>query len=120
MHEKAVCTTRIYRHRALDGGGDHRPAGLCVDPFLYAVPQQGPLWRGDSRHRLGPLCHRGSLGRRSDQRRTELDAGAVGISAVVPQGLSTHGLSVTWMADGADLAGETYTLAAQGYLPPIQ
>lgn len=58
---------------------------------------------------------------------TDFDSGALGIPAVQAQAASTHGIDVTdgtititWRADGSDLAGETYTLTAQGFLPPIQ
>ena len=56
---------------------------------------------------------------------TDFDSGALGIPPVQAQTVNTHGISVTdgtitWMADGSDLAGETYTLTAGGFLPPIQ
>ncbi len=58
---------------------------------------------------------------------TDFDSGALGIPAVQAQAATTHGIAVTdgtititWRADGSDLAGETYTLTAQGFLPPIQ
>lgn len=57
----------------------------------------------------------------------DADAGTNGIPPTQPQAASTHGIDVvdgvitiTWMADGTDLAGVTYTLAAQGVTPPIQ
>jgi|TARA_B100002003_G_C13833369_1_gene409483 type IV pilus assembly protein PilA len=57
----------------------------------------------------------------------DVDAGSQGIPATQAQAASTHGIdvlngviTVTWMADGSDLAGTTYTLAAQGVTPPIQ
>lgn len=57
----------------------------------------------------------------------DVDAGTNGIPPVQAQAASTHGIdvvdgviTVTWMADGTDLAGTTYTLAAQGIVPPIQ
>lgn len=57
----------------------------------------------------------------------ELDSSALGIPPVQAQAASTHGISVTdgaitltWMADGTDLAGVTYTLTAQGAVPPVQ
>lgn len=58
---------------------------------------------------------------------TDFDSGAVGIPPLVAQAATTHGVSVvdgvitiTWRADGTNLAGETYTLTAGGFLPPIQ
>lgn len=58
---------------------------------------------------------------------TDVDAGTNGIPPAQAQGASTHGIdvvdgviTVTWMADGTDLAGVTYTIAAQGIVPPIQ
>ncbi len=58
---------------------------------------------------------------------TEVDAGTNGIPPTQAQTASTHGIdvvdgviTVTWMADGTDLAGTTYTLAAQGVVPPIE
>ena len=57
---------------------------------------------------------------------TDVDAGTLGIPPTQPQAASTHGIDVvdgvitiTWRADGTDLAGTTYTLAAQGIEPPI-
>ncbi len=57
----------------------------------------------------------------------DFDSGALGIPATQPQAATTHGIDVvdgvitiTWRADGTDLAGATYTLTAQGHLPPIQ
>lgn len=56
----------------------------------------------------------------------DVDAGTNGIPPAQPQAASTHGITVTdgvitvtWMADGTDLAGITYTLAAQSVTPPI-
>ncbi len=56
----------------------------------------------------------------------DVDAGTNGIPPTQPQAASTHGIdvvdgviTVTWMADGTDLAGTTYTLAAQGVVPPV-
>jgi len=56
----------------------------------------------------------------------EVDAGTNGIPPAQAQTASTHGIdvidgviSVTWMADGTDLAGTTYTIAAQGVVPPV-
>ncbi len=55
------------------------------------------------------------------------DAGTNGVPPAIAQAATTHGINVvdgaitvTWMADGSDLAGQTYTLTAQGYLPPVQ
>ena len=62
-----------------------------------------------------------------------VDAGTNGISPTQVQATSTHGIDVVdgvitviWMADGrwqmadgTDLAGTTYTLAAQGAAPPV-
>lgn len=57
----------------------------------------------------------------------DVDAGTNGIPPQQPQAATTHGINVvdgvitvTWMADGTDLAGTTYTLAAGGVVPPIQ
>lgn len=57
----------------------------------------------------------------------DLDSGALGIPPVQAQATTTHGIAVTdgtitltWMADGTDLAGESYTLTAQGAVPPVQ
>jgi len=58
---------------------------------------------------------------------TDLDSGTFGLPPSQAQAASTHGIAVvdgvitvTWKADSRDLAGVTYTLTAQGYLPPIQ
>ena len=58
---------------------------------------------------------------------TDVDAGTNGIPPVQLQAASTHGIdvvdgviTVTWMADGTDLAGTTSTLAAQGVIPPVE
>ena len=58
---------------------------------------------------------------------TDVDAGTNGIPPAQAQAASTHGINVvdgvitvTWMADGSDLAGATYTITAQGVTPPIQ
>lgn len=66
-----------------------------------------------------------SIGRASAL--TDLDSGALGIPPIQAQAASTHGISVTdgaititWMADGTDLAGATYTLTAGGIAPPVQ
>ncbi|PCJ24449.1 MAG: hypothetical protein COA96_09375 [SAR86 cluster bacterium] len=57
---------------------------------------------------------------------SDIDAGSFGVPPTQAQTASTHGIDVvdgvitiTWMADGTDLAGTTYTLAAQGINPPI-
>lgn len=57
----------------------------------------------------------------------DADSGSNGIPPAQAQTANTHGVSVTdgvitvtWMADGTDLAGTTYTLAAQSVTPPIQ
>ncbi|MDA1371574.1 MAG: prepilin-type N-terminal cleavage/methylation domain-containing protein [Proteobacteria bacterium] len=57
----------------------------------------------------------------------DVDAGTNGIPPTQAQAASTHGIDVVdgvitviWMADGTDLAGTTYTLAAQGVTPPVQ
>lgn len=57
---------------------------------------------------------------------TDVDAGVLGIPPTQPQTATLHGIdvvdgviTVTWMADGTDLAGATYSIAAQGVVPPI-
>ena len=57
----------------------------------------------------------------------DIDAGTNGISLALAQGPAVHGIgvvdgviTVTWMSDGSDLAGTSYTLTAQGIVPPIQ
>ena len=57
----------------------------------------------------------------------DYDSGALGIPPVQAQTANTHGISVTdgaitmtWRADGTDLAGATYVLQAGGIVPPIQ
>lgn len=57
----------------------------------------------------------------------DVDAGTNGIPPTQVLAASTHGIdvvdgviTVTWMSDGTDLAGTTYTLAAQGVVPPVQ
>ena len=57
----------------------------------------------------------------------DIDAGTNGISVTQAQSATDHGLNVvdgvitvTWRADGSGLASTTYTLSAQGILPPIQ
>jgi len=58
---------------------------------------------------------------------TDLDSSANGLPPSQAVAASTHGISVTdgvititWRTDGTSLDGVTYTLAAQGFLPPIQ
>ncbi|MEQ8952887.1 MAG: prepilin-type N-terminal cleavage/methylation domain-containing protein [Gammaproteobacteria bacterium] len=58
---------------------------------------------------------------------TDFDSGVFGIPPTQAATATIHGIDVldgvitmTWMADGTDLAGETYTLAAQGAVPPVQ
>lgn len=58
---------------------------------------------------------------------SEVDAGTNGIPPTQAQTGADHGIDVqdgvitlTWMADGSDLAGITYTLSAQSVEPPIQ
>ncbi len=58
---------------------------------------------------------------------TDVDAGSLGIPPTQILTASSHGITVvdgvitvTWMGDGSDLAGTTYTLAAQGIVPPIE
>lgn len=57
---------------------------------------------------------------------TEVDAAAFGIPPTRAQTAAAHGIDVldgvitiTWKADNSDLAGATYTLAAQGITPPV-
>lgn len=57
----------------------------------------------------------------------DYDSGALGIPPVQAQAATTHGISVTdgaitltWRADGSDLAGATYVLQAGGIVPPVQ
>ncbi len=57
----------------------------------------------------------------------DFDSGAFGIPPTQAQTATIHGtnvadgvITITWMADGTDLAGETYTLTAQGFVPPVQ
>ncbi len=57
----------------------------------------------------------------------DFDSGTNGLPAAQTQAASTHGISVTdgvititWRADGTSLDSVTYTLTAQGFLPPIQ
>ncbi len=57
----------------------------------------------------------------------DVDAGTNGIPPTQAQAASTHGIdvvdgviTVTWMAGGTDLAGTTYSISAQGVVPPIQ
>ena len=57
----------------------------------------------------------------------DVDSGTNGIPPAQVQTASAHGINVqdgvitiTWMADGSELEGITYTLSAQGVVPPIQ
>ena len=57
----------------------------------------------------------------------DADAGTNGIPPAQAVGAAVHGIDVengvitlTWMSDGTDLAGVTYTLTADGITPPIQ
>ena len=57
----------------------------------------------------------------------DFDSGTNGLPSAQAQAASTHGISVTdgvititWRADGTSLDSVTYTLTAQGFLPPIQ
>ena len=57
----------------------------------------------------------------------DLDAGQLGIPQAQTLAAGTHGITVvdgvitvTWRSDGTDLAGVTYTLAANGITAPIQ
>jgi len=58
---------------------------------------------------------------------TDVDAGAFGIPATTAPTVAAHGIDVvdgtitlTWMDDGTDLDGVTYSLTASGITPPIQ
>ncbi len=58
---------------------------------------------------------------------TDFDSGTNGIPAAQIAAADTHGIDVidgvirvTWRSDGTSLAGVTYTLTAQGFLPPLQ
>lgn len=58
---------------------------------------------------------------------TDLDSATNGLPAVQLAAANTHGISVTdgvitlvWKTDGTSLDGVTYTLTAQGFIPPIQ
>jgi len=66
-----------------------------------------------------------SIGRASSI--ADFDAGTLGIPATTVATASDHGIDVvdgaitiTWRSDGTSLAGETYTLAVQGFAPPLQ
>lgn len=57
----------------------------------------------------------------------DVDSGTNGIPPTQAQTATTHGINVvdgtitvTWKADGTDLAGITYSLTADGVTPPIQ
>ncbi|MFT4817333.1 MAG: type IV pilus assembly protein PilA [Pseudohongiellaceae bacterium] len=58
---------------------------------------------------------------------TDFDSGTNGLPGLQAVGINAHGISVTdgvitivWRTDGTSLDGVTYTLAAQGFLPPLQ
>lgn len=58
---------------------------------------------------------------------TDFDSGTNGIPGVQTVAVNTHGIAIAdgvitiiWRTDGTSLDGVTYTLTAQGYLPPIQ
>jgi len=58
---------------------------------------------------------------------TDFDSGTNGLPPPQILANSTHGIditdgviSITWQSDGTNLAGVTYTLTAQGFVPPIQ
>ncbi len=66
-----------------------------------------------------------SIGRASAV--ADFDAGTLGIPATTVATATDHGIDVvdgaitiTWRSDGTNLAGETYTLTAQGFVPPVQ
>lgn len=57
----------------------------------------------------------------------DFDSGTNGIPPAQLQTATTHGIdvtdgviTVTWRSDGTSLDSVTYTLTAQGFLPPIQ
>lgn len=56
----------------------------------------------------------------------DVDAGTNGIPPAQILSANTHGIdvvdgviTVTWKSDGTDLAGTTYSIAAQGVVPPV-
>ncbi|GJM12250.1 MAG: pilin family protein [Pseudohongiella sp.] len=58
---------------------------------------------------------------------TDFDSGTNGLPGAQAVDANTHGISVTdgvititWRTDGTSLDGVTYTLTAQGFVPPIQ
>ena len=58
---------------------------------------------------------------------TDVDAGSFGIPATTLPTATSHGIDVTdgvieitWMTDGTDIDGITYTLTPDGITPPIQ
>ena len=58
---------------------------------------------------------------------TDFDSGTNGLPPVQTTAANTHGIEVvdgvitiTWRTDGTSLDGVTYTLEAQGFLPPVQ
>jgi type IV pilus assembly protein PilA len=57
---------------------------------------------------------------------SDVDAGTFGLPAAVPRTAITHGLdladglvTVTWKNDGTSLDGVTFTLQADGVVPPV-
>ncbi|PCI77330.1 MAG: pilus assembly protein TapA [SAR86 cluster bacterium] len=57
----------------------------------------------------------------------DFDSSSNGLPPAQVLAATTHGISVTdgvititWQSDGTSLDGVTYTLAAQGFVPPIQ
>ncbi|MBL4820929.1 MAG: prepilin-type N-terminal cleavage/methylation domain-containing protein [Gammaproteobacteria bacterium] len=57
----------------------------------------------------------------------DVDAGVMGVPADVGATATAHGASVaggvitmTWRADGSDLAATTYSLTPDGIVPPVQ
>ncbi|GJM12390.1 MAG: hypothetical protein DHS20C12_07930 [Pseudohongiella sp.] len=97
-----------------------------------ALPAYG-LYRNKARFAEATLAigfHRGAILVQAQSDRfgslNDVDAGTNGIPPTQGQTATTHGIdvvdgviTVTWMADGTDLAGATYTLTAQGVVPPI-
>ena len=58
---------------------------------------------------------------------TDVDAGQFGLPAAVAQTATTHGLdlvdgqiTVTWKADGTDIDSVTFSLQADGVVPPVR
>ena len=57
----------------------------------------------------------------------DFDSGTNGLPPALAVGASNHGIditdgiiSITWQTDGTNLAGISYTLTANGFLPPLQ